>query len=413
MEIYKVWDTSAFVNACPREITKFDYISWHVLEELESIKNSNKDEQVKANARKLVKLLIYSGEAAARLLLTDEKREIEDICSNYDLNLSTDNLIVAEAAWIAKLFPNCKIQFITSDGTQYLIVKRKFPELEPIFINGDKTPLWPGYRMIDKDDKEDLIKLSTIKHQPDMNAFNLVINEYLIYDETVLKWNGEKHIEIFPKDIRSIMIGDKIKPLNIEQVAAFDLLQNESVTIKLLTGKYGSGKDYLMFNQALSLVEQSKFNKIIFFRNLITLADTPDVGFLPGDLAEKTSWAFGPICDIVGGQEGLTQLIESNQLEFCHLPFARGRSFENSIIYVTEGQNLSKSQIALLLGRCGAGTQIWINADIQQTDSKIFERDSGVKKLIEKLKGHKLFGQVCLTKTLRSETAELAAKLLS
>jgi PhoH-like ATPase len=200
----------------------------------------------------------------------------------------------------------------------------------------------------------------------------------------------------------------QIKPRNTQQNLVLDMLQDKSTKVKLVKGVYGSGKDYLMLSQALSLVEKGKFDKIVFIRPNITVADLPDIGALPGTADEKLAWTLGPFLDKVGGQEGVNMLIHSGQLEVVPLIFIRGRSFSNSIIYVTEGQNMTTEITKLILGRVGEGSELWINADNRQTDKKVFERDNGVKKLVDKLTGHPLFGYVYMPLTERSDVANLA-----
>lgn len=200
----------------------------------------------------------------------------------------------------------------------------------------------------------------------------------------------------------------QIKPRNTQQNLVLDMLQDKSTKVKLVKGVYGSGKDYLMLSQALSLIEKGKFEKIVFIRPNITVADLPDIGALPGTADEKLAWTLGPFLDKVGGQEGVNMLIHSGQLEVVPLIFIRGRSFSNSIIYVTEGQNMTTEITKLILGRVGEGSELWINADNRQTDKKVFEKDNGVRKLVDKLTGHPLFGYVYMPLTERSDVANLA-----
>ena len=57
-----------------------------------------------------------------------------------------------------------------------------------------------------------------------------------------------------------------IKPYDIYQYCAMDMLKSRTSKVKLIRGVYGSGKDFLMFNEALSLIEQGEFDRIIFVR---------------------------------------------------------------------------------------------------------------------------------------------------
>ena len=210
--------------------------------------------------------------------------------------------------------------------------------------------------------------------------------------------------------INNIYCGD-IKPRNFQQQLAFDLLNDRKVPVKIIKGVYGSGKDYLMLNKALELIEKGHFEKIIFIRPNVTIKDVPDIGFLPGDAYEKLAWALAPFYDKVGGEEGIQILVSKNKLELVPLPFIRGRSFDHSIVYVCEGQNITTEIAKLLISRIGENSELWINADTHQTDNKKFDNDNGITAMIDKLSGNKLFGYVYLPKTERSAVAELATLL--
>ena len=247
-------------------------------------------------------------------------------------------------------------------------------------------------------------------------AKQFIENEYLlIKDETgkiVDKYcyqNGNFRKVNFP------MITNKfstlIKPRNDQQVLAIDLLQDRRTKVKLLRGVYGSGKDLLMLNQALDYVESSVFNKIVYVRPNVTVANVPDIGYLKGSADEKLEWTLAPLYDKVGGREGVEMLIQQNQLEMVPLLHIRGRSFDNSIVYVCEAQNITSEIAKLIISRVGEGTELWFNSDTHQVDNKVYEKDNGIIKMIDKLSGNKLFGYVYLPKTERGEVAELATLL--
>lgn len=253
--------------------------------------------------------------------------------------------------------------------------------------------------------EEDLAKLYS---DLSINRFDLFINQYaIIYlkDKIVdkLKWDGTNLVPIKYKSI------NRVKPINLQQELAFDMLQNHNITIKTLVGKFGSGKDYLMLTHALSYVEAGKFDKIVWARNPIEVYGVSRLGFLPGSLEEKSRPFLAPMIDHIGIEQYET-LLAQGKLQIQSLSTIRGRGIENSIIYVTEGQNMTTNHMKLLLTRVAKGSQLWINGDITQTDSPLFQSDCGLA-VLQKLKGQALFGQVELIKTERSETAELAQLL--
>lgn len=241
-------------------------------------------------------------------------------------------------------------------------------------------------------------------------------NEYVIAkneeDEIVDKFicKGGRLERVPFQTLKNVYLGT-VKPRNPQQELVVDLLLDPDAKIKVVKGVYGSGKDYLMLSAALQLIEKGKFEKIVFVRPNVSVRGLPDIGALPGTADEKLSWTLAPLWDKVGGEEGVAMMLDHKILESVPLLFIRGRSFENSIIYMTEGQNMTTEIAKLVIGRIGEGSELWINADTHQTDKKMFDEDNGVTKMIDRLSGNKLFGYVYMPKTERSSVAELATLL--
>ena len=245
---------------------------------------------------------------------------------------------------------------------------------------------------------------------------DLNINEYLVLqdlegnvvDKYRLYKNGLKKINFKP-------IGDTftgvIKPRNLQQELAFDILKDDTTTIKLITGTWGTGKTMALVVAALEAVRAGKFDKIIWIRNNVQVKDTDNLGALPGDAFDKLLPYLGPFYDHSGGTEGVIKLVEEGMLEVIPLGFLRGRSIRNAIIISSEAENLTKEHIQLLIGRVDEGSNLWLDADLRQRDRVVFERSAGIETMIERLTGEELFGYVHLVKSERSKTAELADKL--
>lgn len=275
--------------------------------------------------------------------------------------------------------------------------------------------LYKGYQELVMDE-EHLSQFYVNPKEYCANLLRLNPNEYILLQDLsgttidVYKNSPDGPIAVRYPTINSRITGT-LKPRNIKQKVAMALLQDAAVGVKLLRGVYGSGKDYLMLSQALHDIEIGKFQKLVFIRPNVSIKDVPDIGYLKGDAYEKLSWTLGPFYDKVGGAEGVEYLIAQGELELVPLPFIRGRSFENSIVYVCEGQNITSEIAKLLISRVGEGSELWINADTHQTDNKIYDRDNGIIKMIDRLKDDPLFGMVYLDKTERGPIANLANKL--
>lgn len=272
--------------------------------------------------------------------------------------------------------------------------------------------MYTGYKELSYSD-EGMDKFYT---DPVIIADQFIENEYLVIKddsgEVVDRYcfqNGQFRKLMYPTINNTYQ--KTIKPRNNEQILAMDLLQDRRSKVKLIRGVYGSGKDMLMLNQALEYVEHGLFQKIVFVRPNVTVANVPDIGYLKGSAEEKLEWTLAPLYDKVGGHEGVEMLINSNQLEMVPLLHIRGRSFDNSIIYVCEAQNITTEIAKLIISRVGENSEIWLNSDTHQVDNKVYEKDNGIIKMIDRLSGNKLFGYVFLPKTERGEVAELATLL--
>lgn len=202
-----------------------------------------------------------------------------------------------------------------------------------------------------------------------------------------------------------------LKPRNEHQEVAFEMLKNPDITIKLITGTWGTGKTLALVVAALDAVQRGEFDKIVWVRNNVQVKDTDQLGALPGEAYDKLLPYLGPFMDHVGGEDGVKLLIEHGQLEVIPLGFLRGRSIRKSIIMCSEAENLTKEHLQLLLGRVDEGSALWLDGDVRQRDRAAFEKSKGLETMIDRLKGEELFGYVHLVKSERSATAKLADKL--
>ena len=250
--------------------------------------------------------------------------------------------------------------------------------------------------------------------RPDSNnTFGCLQNQYLVASDSdgnqlgIFRRSGDRMVKAQYKSIKGRFTGT-VKPRNIQQQMALDLLYAGDITVKVLTGKFGTGKDLLMCAAAVDMLEHGKFDRIVYVRNNIEVKNSKPIGFLPGTNDEKLMPYAMPLSDHLGGPDGLGLMISSGKIEIVHLGFIRGRDIKNSIIYCPEAENMTKEHIQLLLGRVGEGSALWINGDFKQCDAAVFEKNSGLMAVVNKLKGHPRFGCVRLLKTERSETAAMA-----
>ena len=402
--MYFFLDTSAILNQGLKQY-KDAYISPLSLTELEQIKSAlNKDEKIKFLAREAVREIISSEKISYNLV---SQKLIDKLIkkNNFLININ-DHRIICEAELLGQQ-KNTKIQFLTSDGAQFLIAKQ-LPHIDAVFyyIKLNQGIEYNGWQ--DRCPTSD--EMTMLYSMPHNNTLNNITNEFVkIYEKKELKdvlfWTGEEYRNLKYKEFTTTL-GERIKPRNIEQKMYLDLLQNKDIPIKLCLGKFGTGKSWLALNYALYEVQMGRFDKIIFVKNNLDVKGAGKLGILPGDEIEKMAPWLRQIEDHIG-RETFNDMINNGQIEPAHLSSLRGRDLRNCIILVDEAENLLVSNIQLLLGRVSSNSEIIFCADIKQCDYAD-EKMSGIPRLIEKLRGNKLFGMIKLIKTERSEVAATA-----
>lgn len=406
------YDTSSILNG--NYPTRNDYVSATVLRELENIKTSGerKSEDVKHAARKAARYFLEHSADINVFAMTE--KDWQKLAKQHSFIDTGDNRILAEVLLLKRQNPTKEVVLHTNDICLYLLGNQYNIQVHYGAANEKKGGVYLGYKEYQTNND----KLAWLYAHPETNVYGLLINEYVILKQgeevvDILRWDGEKNVPLKYKDINNKFM-EPVRPKDIYQKIAFDLLQNRDIPVKLIQGRPGSGKDYVMTSAALELVLSHKKQKIIFIRNLIDLKDAPQVGYLQGSLEEKIGWGTDCIRDIVGGEEGYNWLEENNAIEQINLGFIRGRSLgPDYILYITEAQNLTESAMQSIISRAAEGTEVWINADLKQIDKKVFQTNNGVVSLQQNLAGNPLFGAVYFPNSHRSKVAELSGLLTS
>ena len=200
-----------------------------------------------------------------------------------------------------------------------------------------------------------------------------------------------------------------------EQRIALDILLDESIGIVSLGGRAGTGKSALALCAGLeATMERGRHKKVVVFRPLYAVGGQ-ELGYLPGDSAEKMGpWAQA-VFDTLGAlvaPEVLEEVAARGLLEVLPLTHIRGRSLHDSFVIVDEAQSLERGVLLTVLSRLGQGSRVVLTHDVAQRDNLRVGRHDGVAAVIEALKGHPLFAHVTLTRSERSPIAALVTEML-
>jgi len=148
------------------------------------------------------------------------------------------------------------------------------------------------------------------------------------------------------------------------------------------TGSAGTGKTFITAGLAADWYLRNSRRKIVITRPMIPVGE--DIGFLPGDLSEKTTpWAM-PVLDVIAQRIGVKKLEcdLGKSIEVVPLQLMRGRTFDDAWILADEAQNLSIEQAKMLVTRVGENSKLLINGDIKQKD---IPEKSGLAWLVENI----------------------------
>lgn len=163
--------------------------------------------------------------------------------------------------------------------------------------------------------------------------------------------------------------------LNDEQKKVKAQILND--TISVLTGKAGSGKTLLATQIALEYLFYREVERVVITRPTVS---NEDIGFLPGSMKEKMDPWVSPIqanMTMLYGKAKIQKFMDEDIIEIAPISFMRGRTFVNACVIVDESQNITKTQMEMILSRLGINSKMILTGDTTQTDLKN-KKDSGL-----------------------------------
>ena len=143
--------------------------------------------------------------------------------------------------------------------------------------------------------------------------------------------------------------------------------------ILIATGPAGSGKTMLVCREAVRRLSTREFNRVIFTRPIVAVDE--DLGYLPGDIHEKTEPWTRPMMEYC-------QMTPRMSVE--PLGFMRGRTFDDTFIIADEMQNSTPNQMKMLLTRIGTNSKMVVMGDMEQSD---LSDTNGLTDILDRVEG--------------------------
>lgn len=187
---------------------------------------------------------------------------------------------------------------------------------------------------------------------------------------------------------------EAVRPLNDIQKQYLTALKSGDIVFGV--GPAGTGKTYLATRFAATALHNGEIKKILITRPAVEAGEK--LGFLPGELNEKFEPYLAPIKEVlreVFTEGTLTSLIRTGRIEAVPVGYLRGRSLKDTYVLLDEAQNLTPTQMKMVLTRLGEGSKLIIDGDPSQKD---IPGPSGLTDAVRRMEGSPYVRVVKFTK---------------
>jgi phosphate starvation-inducible PhoH-like protein len=161
--------------------------------------------------------------------------------------------------------------------------------------------------------------------------------------------------------------GRHVRARTDDQARYVQAMQENDLTFSI--GPAGTGKTFLAVGMAVTLLRQGQVKRIVLVRPAVEAGER--LGFLPGDIVAKVNPYLRPLFDALNDMmepEQVKRYMENDIIEIVPLAYMRGRTLNQAVIILDEGQNSTVPQMKMFLTRMGNGSKIIVTGDITQID---------------------------------------------
>jgi phosphate starvation-inducible PhoH-like protein len=180
----------------------------------------------------------------------------------------------------------------------------------------------------------------------------------------IVQHGGDRQSE---QNLTPMDFGRHVRPRTDGQARYVRAMQENDLTFCI--GPAGTGKTFLAVGMAVTLLRQGQVKRIVLVRPAVEAGER--LGFLPGDIVAKVNPYLRPLFDALNDMlepEQVKRYMENDIIEIVPLAYMRGRTLNQAVIILDEGQNTTIPQMKMFLTRMGNGSKIMVTGDVTQVD---------------------------------------------
>ncbi|MEM4717665.1 MAG: PhoH family protein [Desulfurococcaceae archaeon] len=167
----------------------------------------------------------------------------------------------------------------------------------------------------------------------------------------------------------------KVKPRSPGQEEIIKVLSNKKIEIIGLFGPTGCGKSLFSIAYGIDMVNSGKYKRFVITRPLIDIVTGKELTAADlGDTYYKIVSSY--IEDIITGIIDINkvhELVSLGRILFADSHYLKGRTFDDSIVFVDDAQNIPVESIIEVMTRLGYNSRLIIAGD------PVFQRSIGSK----------------------------------
>lgn len=227
-----------------------------------------------------------------------------------------------------------------------------------VIARGDLVHIEGGATEVDQADRVFQQLRQMLKKQGKLTTENV---------QTVLSIVKQGEDREGPQTLAPLEGGRHVRPRTDGQARYVHAMRENDLI--LCIGPAGTGKTYLAVGMAVNLLRQGEVKRVVLVRPAVEAGER--LGFLPGDIAAKVNPYIRPLFDALHDMmepDQVRRYMDNDIIEICPLAYMRGRTLNNALIILDEGQNTTVPQMKMFLTRMGHGSKIIVTGDVTQVD---------------------------------------------